>query len=311
MFSVIIPAYNAAPYIYMSIKSVLDQTINDFEIVVVDDGSIDDTSKVVQSINDHRIRYIYQSNAGVSAARNTGIRSAKGEYICFLDADDLWKCNHLEEIAHLIIKYPSAGVFLTGHEIRLHNGTSLTRVCPCVDADLQIDNMFEYIFRYGYFFHTNSIVCKLEVFETVGLFEVGVKIAEDNDMWYRLFAFYSVAVSKNVTTIYIRENSRATSTRVYVDDWVFLYRVNGIMDSMKVSQEKKASLLRLLEQRKLSLVRHLILKGEKKNAWKQMKAIDRRLVKKKKYIETLVAFMFPSALSMYLVTKRDRNYYGS
>ena len=96
MFSVIIPAYNAEAFIRNSICSVLAQTVEDFEIVVVDDGSIDHTAAKIKSIDDFRIRYIYQENAGVSAARNTGIQNARGEYICFLDADDLWKQNHLE-----------------------------------------------------------------------------------------------------------------------------------------------------------------------------------------------------------------------
>ncbi len=310
MFSVIIPAYNAALYIQKSIDSVLNQTFNDFEILVVDDGSSDDTRKVVKAFEDDRIHYIYQPNGGVSSARNTGILNASGEYICFLDADDLWKSNHLQVVSRLIKEYPAADVFLTGYEILLHNEHSIINVCPGVESDLQIDNMFEYIFKYGYFFNTNSVSCKKSTFDTVGLFEIGVKNGEDDDMWYRLFAYYSTAVSGTVTTTYIRENSSATSTRVFVDNWIFLQRVGGIMSSTSVSEEKKNYLQRLLEQRKLSFVRYCILNRDKKAAWKQMRGINKSLLKKKKYIATLIALLLPCSISIFLVKNRDKQYYG-
>ena len=309
-FSVIMPAYNAALYIKNSINSVLNQTFGDFEILIVDDGSTDDTKEIVNSVKDDRIHYIYQRNGGVSSARNTGISNAKGEYICFLDADDLWKPNHLEVIEKLIEKYPAADVFLTGHEILLRDGRFVTRACPEVSCDAQIDNMFEYIVKHGYFFHTNSMACKKITFDDVGLFEIGVKNGEDDDMWYRLFSYYSTAVSSTVTTVYVRENSRATVNRVFVDDWVFLRRVDGIMSSSRVSEEKKVYLRRLLEQRKLSFVRHCILSGDKKTVRKQIKLIDKSLVKKKKYFETLIALLLPCSVSAFFVKNRDKQYYA-
>ena len=309
-FSVIIPAYNAASFIKKSISSVLNQTLGDFEILVVDDGSVDDTKEIIKTIEDNRVHYIYQRNGGVSSARNTGICNAKGEYVCFLDADDLWKPNHLKVIFDLVNKYPDASVYVTGYEILLHDENSISKVCPSVDNDLQINNMFEHIFKYGYFIHTNSISCKKSAFDTVGLFEIGAKNGEDDDMWYRLFAYYSVAVSSTVTTTYIRENSRATATRIFVDNWPFLNRVNAIMASSEVSEEKKKYLKRMLEQRKLSFVRYCILNGDKKSAWRHLKKLDKSLLKKRKYIETLVALIIPSSLSIYFVSKRDKQYYG-
>jgi glycosyltransferase involved in cell wall biosynthesis len=94
--SVIIPTYNRANLIAESIKSVLNQTFTDFEIIVVDDGSADNTKEVVESFKEPRIRYIYQANKGVSCARNVGIFASKGEYIAFLDSDDIWLPQNLE-----------------------------------------------------------------------------------------------------------------------------------------------------------------------------------------------------------------------
>ena len=309
-FSVIIPAYNAALYIKNSINSVLNQTIGDFEVLVVDDGSTDNTREIVMTFQDKRLRYVYQSNGGVSSARNMGIRNAKGKYICFLDADDLWKSNHLAVVSQLIEKYPEASVYLTGYEILLHDGRIILKTCPSVLGDSQSSNVFRHIWEHGYFIHTNSVVSKKSAIDTVGMFEVGVKNGEDDDMWYRLFSFFSVAISSEITTTYIRENSKATVKRIFVDDWVFLRRVDKIMESNSVSDEKKEYLRRLLEQRKLSFVRNSILNGDKKGAWKELKKLNKSLLKKKKYVVTLVALMVPTSISNYIILKRDKHYYG-
>ena len=311
MFSVIIPAYNAAKYIEKSISSVLCQTVDDFEILVVDDGSTDDTRGIVEAIPDDRIRCIYQPNGGVSSARNTGIRSAKGDYICFLDADDLWKSNHLAVIAGLSEKYPTAYIYLTGYEIHLHDGQILQKTSPGVSTDLQCDNVFKHIWEYGYFLNTNSVACKKSVFETVGLFEVGVKNGEDDDMWYRLFSYFSAAISSEITTVYIREYSTATVTRVFVENWVFLRRVDGIMADSTIPEGRKKYLKLLMEQRKISLVRNCILNGNKGKAWSYFRQVDRTLVKSRKYIGTWIALIIPSAITLYVINRRDKSYYRS
>ena len=111
MFSVIIPAYNAEKFIVRSIKSVLDQNYTDFELIIVDDGSTDGTKGQIEQFSDNRIRYVYQENGGVSAARNKGILESKGEYICFLDSDDEWKPDHLSLLCKLIEKYSGCGLY--------------------------------------------------------------------------------------------------------------------------------------------------------------------------------------------------------
>lgn len=310
MFSVIIPAYNAENFIKNAVNSVLSQTIEDFEIIVVNDGSNDSTENVVTEISDKRVRCVSQKNAGVSAARNTGIINAKGEYICFLDADDLWKPNHLEVVSQLINKYPETSVYLTGHEIVLHNGQRISKTCPGVSDNIQSDNLFKHIWEYGYFFNTNSVVCKKSTFDIVGQFEVGVKNGEDDDMWYRLFSYFSVAISSKITTAYIRENSRATMSKIFVNDWVFLQRVDDIMASADVSDEKKKYLHKLLEQRKLSYVRYCLLTGDKKTARKQMKQIDKKELKFKKYAETLLAFLIPCSVSKRIINNRDKQFFN-
>jgi len=95
-FSIIIPTYNRAYILKNTIDSVLGQTFSDFELIVVDDGSTDNTADFIATYSDKRLRYIYQNNAERSAARNNGIRNSLGKYICFLDSDDWYESNHLQ-----------------------------------------------------------------------------------------------------------------------------------------------------------------------------------------------------------------------
>ena len=103
MFSIIIPLYNKELSVKKTIYSVINQSFRDFEVIIVNDGSTDNSVKVIETIDDARIRVIHQVNQGVSAARNYGIQEAKNQWISFLDADDLWEVGHLLEIKSMII----------------------------------------------------------------------------------------------------------------------------------------------------------------------------------------------------------------
>jgi glycosyltransferase involved in cell wall biosynthesis len=103
-FSVIIPTYNRSSILRKTINSVLIQTFKNFEVIIIDDGSTDNTKELVESIEDPRVKYIYQTNKERSAARNNGIRNSNGQYICFLDSDDLYEPNHLEVLFNFIAK---------------------------------------------------------------------------------------------------------------------------------------------------------------------------------------------------------------
>src|SRR6202162_5963963 len=106
--SVVIPTYNRAYIIGEALESVLTQSYLDFEIVVVDDGSTDDTPEIIQAFQDERIRYIrLERNLGCSAAYNSGIAAATGELICFLDSDDIWRPDYLERQVAFLNRYPN------------------------------------------------------------------------------------------------------------------------------------------------------------------------------------------------------------
>ena len=138
-FSVIIPLYNKAPYVAKAIGSVLAQTFTDYELIIVNDGSKDDSSTIAaQAIEGHdNCRLFSQENAGVAVARNNGVAASQGEYLCFLDADDWWEPSFLEEMLRLIAEFPDAGIYGTNYTI-----VNETKHKTCV-APIGVESGFE------------------------------------------------------------------------------------------------------------------------------------------------------------------------
>lgn len=185
--SVIIPVYNQETFIAEAIESVFQQTIpqNEIEIIVVDDGSTDGTSERLNSYKD-RIHVISQANAGVSAARNAGIRQATGKFVCCLDSDDLFLPEKIEK---------QLAVFQADAEIGMvHTGVSVVRpgetgwevwydyIPPIYkERETQIDELLKWNYLVS-----SSVMVKRELFSQVGLFNESLRYAEDYDMWLRL-----------------------------------------------------------------------------------------------------------------------------
>ena len=127
-FSIILPTYNRASFLKRSIGSVLAQTFADWELIVMDDGSRDQTKEVVTSFKDPRIRYFYQENRERSAARNNGIARAKGEWICFLDSDDAFMADHLEVFqSRIITGMHVPAIFVAGIQVQHEDGVLFKR----------------------------------------------------------------------------------------------------------------------------------------------------------------------------------------
>lgn len=208
MFSVIIPLYNKELSIGNTIKSVLGQTFQDFEIIVVNDGSTDKSSEKVQEFSDSRIRIIYQDNQGVSTARNRGILEAKFEWIAFLDGDDLWEESHLEEIVQMMKMFLGNKVFVTSFEYS--DGRNMFKH-PRKTQVFKIQNYFTEALK-EVLICTNTVVVNKNCFEMVGVFNPELSRGEDMDMWVRLAKKYEIVKSNKVTSVYrIEAENRATS----------------------------------------------------------------------------------------------------
>lgn len=205
MISVVIPLYNKEKQIAKTLQTVLQQTFQNFEIVIINDGSTDNSLEVVKRINDTRIRIIHQENAGVSAARNKGIKEAKYELIAFLDADDEWKPEYLETQYRLYCKYSECSVYACGYEFRDCNGVvanTIIRKLSFRDVDGILTNYFEVASCSHPPICSISIMARKEAIQAIEGFPIGVKSGEDLLTWARLAVYNEIAYSKKKLAVY-------------------------------------------------------------------------------------------------------------
>jgi glycosyltransferase involved in cell wall biosynthesis len=187
--SVVIPTYNRAHLICRAIQSVLDQTYQNLEIIVVDDGSTDNTEEIVINFKDERIRYIQHSeNKGASAARNSGIRVSRGEYIAFQDSDDEWFSDKLEKQIRAFYKSsPEVGVVYSGfYKVEANKKIYI----PSDDHAQKKGNIHNELLK-GNFVGTPTVLIKKECFENVKYFDENIPSLEDWELWIEISKYYN------------------------------------------------------------------------------------------------------------------------
>ncbi|MEA3489873.1 MAG: glycosyltransferase family A protein [Candidatus Omnitrophota bacterium] len=196
LFSVIIPTFNRKAFLETAVNSVLEQTCRDLELIVIDDGSTDSSGDMVLSHDDPRIIYIYQTNSGVSNARNRGLREAKGGFIAFLDSDDRWVPEKLEKTVKYIKAYPDIRIFHT-EEVWYRGGKLLNQKEKHKKPSGRV--------------YKNSLplccisistaVLKKDVFDSVGKFDENMQACEDYDLWLRATNRYEVKLIPEYLTV--------------------------------------------------------------------------------------------------------------
>jgi len=207
--SVIIPTYNRAHLVGRAIKSVLNQTYQDFELIIVDDGSTDNTEKVIKRFDDKRIRYIkHEKNKGGAAARNTGIKAARGEYIAFLDSDDEWLPEKLKRQMEVFKNASSeVGVVYTGfiYVDKLGGGTSKQHIPKkrgWIYEDILVENCIG---------TTSTVLIERKYFKETGLFDENLPSCQDWDMWIRLAKQCKFDFIPEILVRYFEHRNRITS----------------------------------------------------------------------------------------------------
>ena len=201
LFSVVIPAYNAKKFIALTIESILRQTVQDFEIVVVNDGSTDDTLKVLQGISDPRLRVITRENGGECAARNQGFREARGKYVSFLDSDDVWLGNHLEQAQKFMDAHPECEWF----------ASTYTRVSDIQETDITTaDLSHDSIMLTNWYLEGNALhlpscttVRRSALHDYPHLFQEGYKMFGDALGWAKFAKTYPmIGIAATSTMLY-------------------------------------------------------------------------------------------------------------
>ena len=190
LVSVVMPSYNQADYIAEAIASVQAQTFGDWELIVIDDGSRDNTGQVVAGIHEPRLRYVYQDNQERSRSRNNGIRLARGQYIAFLDADDLWLPEFLEKQLARLAAAPQAGMSFTGvHDVDPQGRVVLSRPASLPAAGDQLSVVTALMFGNRVAMPGCALV-RAECLAVTGGFDEHMSAGEDWELWLRLALRY-------------------------------------------------------------------------------------------------------------------------
>jgi teichuronic acid biosynthesis glycosyltransferase TuaG len=231
LVSVVIPLFNAQDYIAATIESVLKQSYQSIELIVVDDSSTDDSPSVVRGFGS-AVRYLHQENAGPAAARNRGIAAANGEYIAFLDADDEWLPNKVETQVNLLEESGADLGLVHSESLNIVEGqTKPKRTAKVLPAYMSPEAAFCRLFS-GNFITTSTVMCRRGVFTELGSFDESMAYfsVEDYDMWLRILCQYGAAyveeplisyrvhaggISKNINRSY--ENERNVLDKWYAE----------------------------------------------------------------------------------------------
>jgi glycosyltransferase involved in cell wall biosynthesis len=215
VFSVVIPLYNKEKYIQNTIESALNQTFRDFEIIVVNDGSTDSSLAIVKQIEDSRIKIFSIKNGGVSRARNFGIEKAESDLIAFLDADDYWYPQHLENLNLLISTYPNHNWFASAYEKRYSSNLIKSINSPILYKGKEWFGEVSDFFMYSFIdclTSSSSVAIKKEFFNSLEGFDTTISHGEDTDLWVRSALKDNLIFSNQITAQYkLTSNNRSSA----------------------------------------------------------------------------------------------------
>jgi glycosyltransferase involved in cell wall biosynthesis len=268
-FSVIIPLYNKAEYISECIESALNQTFEDYEIVIVNDGSTDKSVSIVESFTSDKIELIHQENLGVSIARNTGCTHASGNYLAFLDADDLWKPNHLEALKESIDKFKNAGLYCNNYLINYNK--SHTRPAQLnfnlPNQPIIIEDFFKSSLKDTVAWTSATAISKNK-FIANGMFNPLYTTGQDLDLWIRMALKDTVVFNPETTMLYKKSigNSLSKTENNKVRSVLF--------NSFTEFESENIYLKKYLDLKRYGLALRTKINGESKIYKDTLKTID-------------------------------------
>ena len=293
-FSIVIPVYNKEKFVAKTLKSVLSQTFSDFEIIIVNDGSNDNSEAIIQTFQDDRIQYYSKKNEGVTVARNFGIEKATADYICFLDADDYWFPNFLETMHQFIAKLPEQMIFASAIEIETKNKTIPAHYSISKKSDFEIVNFFDASQKECVLW-TSSICIHKDVFEKVGTFDTKIKHGEDTELWIRIGLQFPIVFIRKILARYVYdESSISRNSNYFFERYTF---------NKYASEEKQnAALKKYMDLNRFSAVIKCNLNGDSKRAQEIYAEIDlKNLSSKKRFLLNLPPIALQLLLKLQLL----------
>lgn len=282
-FSVVIPLYNKERFIAQTLQSVLAQTFQDIEIIIVNDGSTDRSESVVQGFNDPRIQYYLRENKGVSAARNLGITMAKADYIAFLDSDDYWYPDFLQTMHRNITRFPEHKVFTSAIEIETARNIFPASYSIEKTGYCEVVDFFEASSKEAVIW-TSAAVFHKSVFEKSGIFDTKVNFAEDTDLWIRVGLDFKVVFDWKILARYVFDGKSFSRGKYY------FFEERSFLKYAEL-ELTHPGLKKFLDLNRFSVAIKSKLSGDKANFRKCYDAIDfKNLGAKKKMLLHLTRF---------------------
>lgn len=298
-FSVIIPVFNKEKYIKATLESVLQQTFQGFEIIVINDGSTDNSESEVLKFDSSKIKYFKTENKGVSSARNFGITQAKGKYIAFLDADDYWYPYFLDEIYNYIQRFPEQKVFSLGLEIEFKNNIFTSVYSITKTGNFEIVNYFDASMKQSVISISASVFEK-SIFDESGVFNEKYQAGEDTDLWIRIGLLFSIVFIWKIGARYVYDNQSLSRTRNITTN-------KAEFKEYKSLEKENLPLKRFLDYNRFSLAIESKLNNEKERFHTFYKEIDLKyLTYKKRILLRLPAFI----LAVLVKLKNNLAYLG-
>ncbi|MGD1076415.1 MAG: glycosyltransferase family A protein [Thermodesulfovibrionales bacterium] len=278
--SIVIPLFNKALYIKRAVRSVLMQSYQDYELIVVNDGSTDHGPEIVKRMKDSRLILFNQDNAGVSAARNRGIEAARGNLIAFLDADDEWYPDFLAMIVRLQDKYPEAGLYATSYQIMtiLHRNISpiFKEICSPPWEGI-IPSYFRSAALGAPPVWTSAACVPKRILKEIGGFAVGKRMGEDVDLWGRIALRYPIAFnSKNGAVYHHDAGNRACMSFALNEEHPFLETVEAFRRTGGIPEKTNDDVKLYVTRLKLENMRQHVLAGNCGRARKLVAEINDR-----------------------------------
>jgi glycosyltransferase involved in cell wall biosynthesis len=271
--SIIIPLYNKEAFIDYALQSILRQRHQNFEIIVVDDGSTDNGAYRVSAIQDQRIHLIQQVNAGVSCARNTGIECAKGELVCFLDADDWYHPLYLETIVSMAERYLEIDFFATRF-LMFKDQDLPTKTWELKGNNdvLLIDDLYEHFLVFGFTFCTNTVGIRREFLNACQpCFPPSESMGEDLDLWFRLSEKSPIAYCQLPLAAYRQvTGSLCDINKVSNSLFAVFSRIEWRAQHGQMPVKLRSSALKYASKAKETRARNLLIAGQRYDAYKAL-----------------------------------------
>lgn len=298
VISVVIPVYNKEKFIANTIYSVLNQTLSDFELIIVDDSSTDKSLSIIDSIKDKRIKTYSIKNSGVSKSRNYGVEKSSSNLIAFLDADDLWKNNHLEQLYKLYLENPNCGMYAMSYMKNINFKSYKKSYFGLSNFSGILENFFTSS-SVDCIASSSSVMIPLYVFKKINGFNENLKKREDTALWIKIALNYKIAFS-TITTVEIVINEHGNHlSKSHENPWYFF-------DLFKFQEQNNVDLKKFLDLNRFSEAINFKLNKEHNNFKIITKSINYRNLNFKQKILIKTPFrilFFLKKIQSYLLKK--------